>query len=194
MNLSGSSGHSSLHGFIRQFWAFLFTWIYQAVLGSPLYMDLSGSSEDQAIPRIRQFWAFMQFYADLSSSSEKKGVLGIPLYMDSLGSSEYQAVLSIYSTLHGFIEQFWRSGSSEHSSLHGFIRQFWAFLFTWIYQAVLGIPVYMALSGSSEHSSLHGFIRQFWGSGSCDHSYLHGFIRQFWAFLLRWIDEVFSSG
>ena len=49
MDLLGSSGHSCLHGFIKQFWAFLFTWLYQAVLSIPLYMDLLGSSEDQAV-------------------------------------------------------------------------------------------------------------------------------------------------
>ena len=143
--------------------------------------------------------------------------MGSPLYVDLSGSSEIQAVLSI--SLHGFI-------SSGHSSLHGFIRQFWAFLFTyfplymdlgiplyiraflftWIYQAVLGIPLYMDLSGSSGHSSLHGFIRQFWAflftwiyqavlgsplymdlSGSSGHSSLRGFIRKFWAVLFTWI-------
>ena len=88
MDLSGSSGHSSLHGFIRQFWVFLFTWIYQAVLGIPLYLDLSGSSEDQAILSI-------PLYLDLLSSSEDQAVLSIPLYTDLLGSSEAQAVVIV---------------------------------------------------------------------------------------------------
>ena len=53
-------------------------------------MDLSGSSEDQAVLRI--YAVLCRF---VKQFFKKRGVLGIPLYMDLLGSFEGQAVLSI---------------------------------------------------------------------------------------------------